>query len=322
MSRCYDLLWKPIHGGMLMGIRIVPKTTKFSVFDLQKLSSSQNMIFGADYVLIKPNTFGCTLHLADTHCRLNVGQLVLLAPFSPFRLSLDPHYNNVSEPLDCDVLHFRLNGLGQTFTDSKQFNTISQMLNKSKYATLYEGIEVIEVGELIYQLKNSFDFCYIVAFLNLLDKLSSLSPKQSLIKNCVSINQSKRAEDKLTNVIRYIKSHLTDSMTVAEVGKVVYMAESSFSRFFHANMGLTFWQYVIEQRIRLASKMLIQSDKSISFIAADSGFSSISGFNCKFKSLLNVTPRQYRETHKGMQVDIAHSRTVKNQIRRQLVSIA
>lgn len=302
-----------------MGIKIVSKPSKFSVFDLQKLSETQHMIFGADYVLIRPKTTGCTLHLADNYYRLNIGQLVLLAPFNPFRLSLDSE--NPKKKIDCDVLHFRINGLGQTFTNSKQFSTISKMLEQSRHALLYEGNETTNIGKMFNLIKNSFDFYYVVTFLTVLDQLSKLTPKQALIKNCIALKQTQKTEDKLGNALKYIQTHLTEPMTVSNAAKAVYMAESTFSRFFHANMGLTFWQYVIEQRIRLATKQLISSDKSISYIAADVGFTSISCFNSKFKELLNLTPRQYRETHIDVKVDIEKSKSIRNKIEKQVLQL-
>lgn len=301
-----------------MAIKVVSKPSKFSVFDLQKLSETQHMIFGADYVLIRPKTTGCTLHLADSYYRLNIGQLVLLAPFNPFRLSLDS--DNPLKKIDCDVLHFRINGLGQTFTNSKQFSTVSKMLEQSRHALLYEGSETTKIGKMFNQIKNSFDFYYIVTFLNILDQLSKLAPKQALIKNCIAIKQTQKTEDKLDNALKYIQSHLAEAMTVSDAASSVYMAESTFSRFFHANMGLTFWQYVIEQRIRLATKQLISSDKSISYIAADVGFTSISCFNSKFKELLKLTPRQYREMHIDEKLTIGKS--IKNKIQKQVLQFA
>ena len=305
----------------VVAIKIVSNTPKFVVFDIQKLSETQHMIFGADYVLIRPKSTGCTLHLADSHFRLSIGQLILLAPFNPFRLTLDTESSYKQKQLDCDVLHFRLSGLSQSLIDGQQFADIKSMLNQSRHALLYEGPEITEIGKQFNAMKNTFELSQLLNLLHILDNLSKLDPKQCLLKNCIEISHVKRTEDKLTASLLYIKTHLTDALTVAEVAKHLYMAESTFSRFFHANMGVTFWQYVIEQRIRLASKLLVQTDKSISYIAAEVGFTSISGFNCKFKQLIKSTPREYRLTHTDMRLSAYTSKSVKNQIKKQLLSL-
>lgn len=305
-----------------MPTRIVANTAKFVVFDLQKLSATQHMIFGADYVLIRPKTTGCTLYLADTHYRLSVNQIVLLAPFNPFRLSLDPSASERNLTPDCDALHFRLNGLGQTLVDSQQFSSVMTMLDNARHALLYEGEQIQEIGKTFDLMENSFDFRQVLHILGVLDSLSREEPKQCLLENCIAISHVKRTEDKLNSSLKYIQEHLYEPLTVAMIASQVYMAESTFSRFFHANMGVTFWQYVIEQRVRQAARLLVKTEHSISYICAEVGFTSISSFNSKFKELLKQTPKQYRNSHTDMKHDIVSAKTVKSQLKKQIFSLA
>lgn len=290
-----------------MSTKIVSNTPKFVIFDLQKLTETQHLIFGADYVLIRPNTKGCTLHLTNSSYKLSSGQIVLLAPFNPFRLSLDKKHLSQGNEIDCDVLHFRLNGFGLTFVNSQQFGNVRAMLDEAKFALLYEAEHTQEIGNILSTMENSFDFCQIINFLNVLDNLSQISQKTCLLESVQEISCTKKAEDKLKTSIQFIQNHLTEPLTVALVASQIYMAESTFSRFFNANMGITFWQYVIEQRVRKATHLLVETDNSISYISAEVGFSSISCFNTKFKELLNVTPKQYRKNHINMRVDVAHA---------------
>lgn len=303
-----------------MHTKVIACSPKFVIFDKQKLTETQHMIFGGDYVLIRPKTTGCTLHLANSHYRLKIGQIVLLAPFNPFRLALDIDSSFHNKKFDCDVLHFRLSGLGQTLATSQQFNKVKTMLDQSRYALLYEGIEITHIGKAINNIENTFELSQVLNLLTILDKLSHCTPKQYLLQNCIEISHAKRSEDKLSQILNYIKSHLSEHLTVAQVASHVYMAESTFSRFFHANMGVTFWQHVIEQRIRQAARLLIKTEHSISFIAADVGFSSISSFNCKFKEYLKITPKQYRQTHSDMREGTNKAIGVKSQIRKHILS--
>ncbi|MGL4475028.1 MAG: helix-turn-helix transcriptional regulator [Shewanella sp.] len=291
-----------------MTTKIVANTPKFVVFDLQKLSETQHLIFGADYVLIRPMTKGCTLHLTNTKLRLSQGQVVLLAPFNPFRLSLDKRTSRDAQ-VDCDVLHFRLNGIGLTFVDSPQFREIKTMLDDAKLGLLYEGDAIAEIGNIFDSIENSFDFCQILNVLTILERLSKQAPKQ-LLEAATDICHVKKTEDKLNTSLEYIQQHLNEPLTVAMVAGQIYMAESTFSRFFNANMGITFWQYVIEQRVRQAARLLINTDNSISYISAEVGFTSISSFNTKFKELLNITPKQYRKNHLNMRSDSVSPETV------------
>ncbi|NOH82628.1 helix-turn-helix transcriptional regulator [Vibrio sp. 03-59-1] len=294
--------------------RVIANTPKFLMFDLQKLKETEHLIFGVDYILIRPKTSGCTLHLANTHYQLHVGQLVLLAPFNPFRLSLEKH----KDPTDCDVLHFRLTALGQTFVDSIQFDMIKQMLEKSSYGTLFEGEEIHEITQILDKMENTLEFGQVLNLLGLLEELSKLKPTRYLADYRFEVNNIKRTEDRVHVVLEYISEHLSESLSVTKVAEQLYMADSTFSRFFHANLGVTFRQYVIEQRVKQAARYLVLTDWTIAHIGSEVGFSSLSNFNAKFKQLLRKTPREYRLNHIDMRKDISSSRALEGQIQSQL----
>lgn len=99
------------------------------------------------------------------------------------------------------------------------------------------------------------------------------------------------------------------------------MAESTFSRFFHANLGVTFRQYLIEQRVKQAARYLVSTDWSVAHIGAEVGFSSLSNFNAKFKSILRVTPREYRTNHLDMRQGIEQTASVQGQVQKQMLEL-
>ncbi|MGR5063198.1 helix-turn-helix transcriptional regulator [Photobacterium sp. DNB22_13_2] len=297
--------------------RVIANTPKFLMFDLQKVNETKHMIFGADYILVAPRTAGCTLHLASTQYRLKVGQLVLLAPFNPFRLSLLSSV--VQGSADCDVLHFRLNALGQTFVDSVQFHAIKQMLDDSRSGLLFDDPNSEGIKKYIDPMENTFDFVQVLNLLGLLNYLSAKEPQCCLINNCVELSNTKRTEDRVHMALTYIDQHLGEPISVAKVADQLHMADSTFSRFFHANMGITFRQYLIEQRVRQAARYLVTTDWSIAHIGAEVGFSSLSNFNSKFKGLLKATPREYRAKHLDMRKGVDTSRSVAGQVTKQFL---
>ncbi|MGR5076334.1 helix-turn-helix domain-containing protein [Photobacterium swingsii] len=299
--------------------RVIANTPKFLMFDLQKVEETEHMIFGADYILIRPKTSGCTLHLANTHYRLRACQLVLLAPFNPFRLTLETTRQHGAT--DCDVLHFRLNALGQTFVDSVQFKTIKNMLDESRRGLLFEGCQNNEIHALLDNMENTFEFSQVLNLLRLLENLSQLSPQRYLIDNSFEVSNIKRTENRVQMVQDYIAENLAESISVTVLAEKLHMADSTFSRFFHANLGITFRQYLIEQRVRQAARYLVSTDWTIARIGSEVGFSSLSNFNSKFKSLLGMTPRQYRSNHIDMRKDIESSRAVEGQLQKQLADV-
>ncbi|MEC6907380.1 AraC family transcriptional regulator [Photobacterium piscicola] len=295
--------------------RVIANTPKFLMFDLQPLIENENFIFGADYILIRPKQNGSTLYLSSTHMPLVVGQLVLIAPFNPFKISVEAINNNDNVG---DVLHFRLNALGQTFIDSIQFTNIKNMLDKAKQGLLFDSGGLEAVFEIMDSIENSFDFKQLLNILMLLDQLTKIPSQQCLDPHPLAFSMTKRTENRIDIVLQYIAANLAEPLTVTIVAQQLHMAESTFSRFFHTHLGVTFRQYLIEQRVKQAARYLVSTDWTIAHIGAEVGFSSLSNFNDKFKTLLHVTPRHYRVNHLSLRENIDTSQSIQGQLQKQL----
>lgn len=61
----------------------------------------------------------------------------------------------------------------------------------------------------------------------------------------------------------------------------------------------TFRTILNEYRVSHARHLILTSEKTISDIAFECGYESLCSFNRNFKSIVGVTPSQYRETVMG-----------------------
>jgi AraC-like DNA-binding protein len=82
--------------------------------------------------------------------------------------------------------------------------------------------------------------------------------------------------------------------TLNDVASECGLSYSYFSRLFKRVMGRSFTQHVNRIRITEAQRLLASSEKSITEIAQDVGFSTASYFIDIFKEQTNVTPMQFR----------------------------
>ncbi|MGF1725404.1 helix-turn-helix domain-containing protein [Photobacterium nomapromontoriensis] len=215
------------------------------------------------------------------------------------------------------MLHFRLNALGQTFIDSVQFSDIKLMLENARNGSLFNIDADSYVNIYLKAVNNTYEFSQVLNLLSLLEALSKQTHTCLTDYNFDIVN-SQRIEDKVRIVLKYIADNLAEPLSVTMVADQLYMADSTFSRFFHANLGVTFRQYLIEQRVRQAARYLVTTDWSIARIGAEVGFSSLSNFNAKFKSVIRVTPREYRASHLNKHHYLATHRSVVGQLQNQL----
>lgn len=99
----------------------------------------------------------------------------------------------------------------------------------------------------------------------------------------------------LLQVLDYIDAHLGSEMTLADLAELVGMSQFHFGRLFKQSLGLSPYQYLLQQRVERAKQLLKHTaDKSIVEIALECGFNSHSHFGRKFRQLTGITPKAYR----------------------------
>ena len=74
-------------------------------------------------------------------------------------------------------------------------------------------------------------------------------------------------------------------------------ATSYLSTIFKQTYGIPFINYLIEVRLEAAKHLLITTDKSISQIALEIGYTSNHGFIRTFKKYVGVSPAEFRQNH-------------------------
>ena len=101
---------------------------------------------------------------------------------------------------------------------------------------------------------------------------------------------------KLDLVLQYIEANLERKITLSELANVAGIGKFYFCRLFKSSLGLTPYQYVIQQRVARAKKLLTYSDIPICDIALDCGFSSQSHLAKHFRSMVKASPMNYRKS--------------------------
>lgn len=92
----------------------------------------------------------------------------------------------------------------------------------------------------------------------------------------------------------YISDNLAGPIRLTSLATLAGMTAHTFLLAFRANFGTTPAQYIIEQRLRLARRLLSQTSKDITTIALESGFASHAHFTSTFRSRTGITPSEFR----------------------------
>ena len=93
----------------------------------------------------------------------------------------------------------------------------------------------------------------------------------------------------------YIELHCGEDLTVSHLAKNANMSVSNFNRLFTKEVGTSPKNYLTSVRLNKSLKLLRRNDFSVSEIAVQCGFSSLSHFSAAFKKIYDMSPRDYRE---------------------------
>lgn len=106
--------------------------------------------------------------------------------------------------------------------------------------------------------------------------------------------QNKEYTEKFIFICNYINEHCTEDLNLDKIAKLAGFSKYHFTRLFKQITTTTFYKYLNLKRIEHAQKLLANPGISVTEVALNSGFSSLSAFIRMFKLINHCTPTEYR----------------------------
>lgn len=94
--------------------------------------------------------------------------------------------------------------------------------------------------------------------------------------------------------VTYIKSHLTENITVKDTARSLLVNPDYLSHKFHQEMGITFIDFINRERTAQAAALLSRTTLQIQQISSAVGYNNTSYFARQFSKFYHMTPRDYR----------------------------
>lgn len=112
-------------------------------------------------------------------------------------------------------------------------------------------------------------------------------------------------------VARYIREHMAEPITVADMAAHALMSPSALTTAFVAATGMGPYQYAKRMRLDHARALLLQGGRTVSAIAREVGYTSHSYFINEFKRQFGTTPRAYAQSLRDALAKRAHHATAR-----------
>lgn len=104
-----------------------------------------------------------------------------------------------------------------------------------------------------------------------------------------------RQKQRLKEMISFIHANFNNHINVDDIARSAAVSRTECYRCFQAMLRKTPSEYLTEYRLSMAAMLLLSTDKSISEIAYDCGFNSVSYFCKLYRERCGTSPKTYRK---------------------------
>lgn len=102
------------------------------------------------------------------------------------------------------------------------------------------------------------------------------------------------------DICDYINSHCSEDLKLDAIADKSGFSKYYFERLFKQFTGTSFYKYVNQKRIAKAQELLIEPGNSVTDVALNCGFTSISSFIRMFKLQKGCTPTEFKNMYWGI----------------------
>jgi len=113
-------------------------------------------------------------------------------------------------------------------------------------------------------------------------------------------NLTVKESERVNLIYNYVKENYNRQISLDDVSKKITMNKESFCRFFKKTFRKSFFEFINEYKISMATKMLINTDLTASEIGYEVGYNNLSFFNRQFNKFVKMSPSKYRKMYRDI----------------------
>lgn len=195
------------------------------------------------------------------------------------------------------TIQFSPDLLGSSLLSKNQFNSIREMLEKSKMGIAFPLTAIMSVYAEIDKIATQNDpFVQFLDFLKILYNLSRFGT-EPLATSPYAGTDEESGPDRIKKINDFIAEHYADDLTLDKLAAHVGLTPTSLSRLYKQKTGDTLSNQVLGTRLGHAARELVNTERNIADICFSCGFNNLSNFNRLFKSRHGMSPREFRQTY-------------------------
>lgn len=239
-----------------------------------------------------------TLFVGDCIQPINENSCVLIGSNLPHYWLFFDENNIKQDSIDCVVIHFKYDFLGELFFQLDETKSLKNLLTSSSKAMLLENCtkDFSELFNRILQEQGVLKISKLLEALYFFERYQTIR----LVGEEYSILNHSLDQKRMNDVIHYMNKNYRNKVYLEELAELAQMTKNSFCRYFKQKTGKRPMEFVSELRVSHACRLLKSSDMNLKEISFDSGFQSFVNFHKIFKSITKMSPIQYKKSNQHL----------------------
>ncbi|MGB5364540.1 MAG: AraC family transcriptional regulator [Aureibaculum sp.] len=235
-------------------------------------------------------------HIGNHLSYFNNSQLIMLGANLPHNGFTDRLTVNGTET----IIQFKPDFLGDSFLKMPEMNDLTSLFERAKKGLLFKPETKKIVGPKIENILKFEGFERVLKLLEVLNDLASADDYTILNVDGFVLETTPQDSAKIDIVFNFVNTNFQRHIALEEISDKVSMTVPAFCRYFKKATGKTFTKLVNEYRVVHATKLLSESQTSITDICFECGFNNFSHFNKQFKEFTGKSASNYRKEMKRM----------------------
>lgn len=175
---------------------------------------------------------------------------------------------------------------------------IKNLFEKARKGVAFTPEAIEKVSPRLCRLSAMQDkFHAVIEFLTALYELSLADGTRELSTTSFAKVDVDSDSRRVLKVKEYIEQHFKDELRLVDLADLVGMSPTSFSRFFKLRTSKTLSEYIVDIRLGVAARHLVDTTESVSEICYSCGFNTLSNFNRLFRKNKGCSPTEFREKY-------------------------
>ncbi len=271
-----------------------PLQSVLRVFKYESQEFEAPWHFHPEYELTYIQESGGVRYVGDSVMDFEKGDLVLLGP------NLPHCWKNVGtdhKAARSIVVQWQDDNLGQKWMETNEFMGIQKLITHSSRGIKFNRKIVEEVEPMLNNMMFQTSFEKLISLLQILNLLANAKDFLLLSGDNFTAKLNNKSNARISAIHTFVQENYHRKIRLKEVSSLVSMSEEPFCRFFKKTFNKSFFTFLNEYKIKLACKLLIESDQHVTEIAFRSGYESLPFFYRQFNKFIGCSPLAYQQKY-------------------------